>query len=95
MTRKLFQDGKARQRMVAVIEHEPGTRNKRYRVATDKDLEVFHEAEEYLTEKQARLLVAWGMNPVPDEELPLMSGVFNVAIYGINQWGSFSIRGRN
>ena len=87
VTRKLFQDGKARQRMVAVIEHEPGTRNKRYRVATDKDLEVFHEAEEYLTEKQARLLVAWGMNPVPDEELPLMSGVFNVAIYGINQWG--------
>ena len=88
VTRKLFQEGKAGQRMVAVIEHEPGTRNKRYRVATDQDLEIFQEAEEYLAEKQDRLVIAWGMNPVPDEELPLMSGVFNVAIYGINQWGN-------
>ncbi len=87
ITRKLFQEGKAGQRMVAVIEQEPRTRNKRYRVTTDRDLEIFQEVEEYLSEKQESLLVAWGMNPVLDEDLPLMSGVFNVAIYGINQWG--------
>ena len=31
--------------------------------------------------------MAWGMSAVPDEELPLMSGVFNVPLYGINTWG--------
>jgi adenine-specific DNA methylase len=27
------------------------------------------------------------MDPVPDEPLPLMSGVFNVPIYGLTRWG--------
>ena len=27
------------------------------------------------------------MDPVPDESLPLMSGVFNVPIYGLTRWG--------
>jgi adenine-specific DNA methylase len=31
---------------------------------------------------------AWGIDPVPDEPLPLMSGVFNVPIYGIKTWGA-------
>ena len=88
ITRKLFQEGKAGQRMVAIVKHKSGTRGKYYRVTTDEDLEIFHEAEEYLSAKQDKLLMAWGMNPVPDEELPLMSGVFNVAIYGMNQWGN-------
>ncbi|MFW6275365.1 MAG: DUF1156 domain-containing protein [bacterium] len=29
----------------------------------------------------------WGLSPLPDEELPLMSGVFNVPIYGYDNWG--------
>ncbi len=86
-TRKLFQQGKARQRMVAVVMNKPGTRDKRYRLATETDFVVFESAEACLAEKQERLTLEWGMNPVPDEELPLMSGVFNVAIYGINTWG--------
>ena len=86
-TRKLFQEGKAGQRMVVVIGHRPGTRGKQYRIATEGDLEVFHVAEEYLANKQNELSMVWGMNAVPDEELPLMSGVFNVPLYGINTWG--------
>ena len=28
-----------------------------------------------------------GLCPVPDEPLPLMSGTFNVPLYGIKRWG--------
>ena len=86
-TRKLFQDGRAGERMVAVVTHKPGTRGKRYRIATEADLEIFRVAEECLINKQNELSMAWGMSAVPDEELPLMSGVFNVPLYGINVWG--------
>ena len=86
-TRKLFQDGRAGERMVAVVTHKPGTRGKRYRIATEADLEIFRVAEECLINKQNELSMAWGMSAVPNEELPLMSGVFNVPLYGINVWG--------
>ena len=86
-TRKLFQQGEAGQRMVAVVMHKPGDRGKCYRLATEADFVVFESAEARLAEKQEQLTLEWGMNPVPDEELPLMSGVFNVAIYGIDTWG--------
>ena len=87
LTRQLFQEGKAGERVVAVVTHTPGTTGKRYRIATEADSAVFRKAEVYLTEKWNRLMITWGMNPVPDEELPLMSGVFNVPIYGMHTWG--------
>jgi len=49
--RAQFQKGEAGQRMVAVVLHHPQRRGKTYRVATDKDLEAFRAAEEYLEEK--------------------------------------------
>ena len=88
LTRQLFQDGSVGERMVAVVTHTPGTTGKRYRVATDADLALFWEAEVYLAEKREKLTLEWGMDAVPDEELPLMSGVFNVPIYGMHTWGS-------
>jgi adenine-specific DNA methylase len=68
-TRKLFQQGKAGQRMVAVVLSKGKGEGKFYRVATDKDLEVFKEAEKYLEEKRKKLMEEWGMDPVPDEEM--------------------------
>ncbi len=68
-TRKLFQDGKAGERMVAVVLHKPDKKGKRYRLATEKDMKVFREAEEYMEEKRKRLMDEWGIDPVPDEEL--------------------------
>ena len=88
LTRQLFQDGSAGERMVAVVTHTPGTTGKRYRVATDADLALFWEAEAYLAAKREKLTLEWGMDAVPDEELPLMSGVFNVPIYGMHTWGN-------
>jgi putative DNA methylase len=85
--RKLFQDGKAGQRMVAVVLHHPRAKGKIYRLATEKDLEIFKEAEKYLEEKRKKLMDEWGIDPVPDEEIPLMSGTFNVPLYGMTKWG--------
>jgi len=86
-TRKLFQEGKAGQRMVAVVLHNPKKEGKTYRITTEKDLEIFEEAEMYLGDKRAKLMEEWGIDPVPYEEIPLMSGVFNVPIYGMHKWG--------
>ena len=87
LTQKLFQEGKAGERLVAVVMHTPGITGKRYRVATDADLAIFESTGAYLAEKCETIMLEWGMNPIPDEELPLMSGVFNVPIYGMHTWG--------
>jgi len=91
-TRKLFQEGKSRQRMVAVVLHKPRTAGKRYRLATKKDLEVFQEAEKYLEEKRQKLMDEWGIGPVPDEPTPEGKGrgaerAFSVRNYGLNTYG--------
>lgn len=86
-TRKLFQEGKSGQRMVAVVLHHPKKQGKTYRISNEEDLEFYREAEKYLKEKRAKLMDEWGIDPVPDEKIPLMSGVFNVPIYGIHKWG--------
>jgi len=87
-TRKLFQIGEAGQRMVAVVLHKPGEIGKRYRLATNKDLEIFNSAERYLEEKKAKLKEDWGIDPVPDEELPPKETLgFRVQRYGMLKWG--------
>ena len=70
MTRKLFQEGKAGQRMVAVVLHKPKIQGKRYRVATEEDVVVFQEAEAALQIKQEKLMLEWGIDAVPDEPMP-------------------------
>ena len=90
-TRTLFQEGKAGERMVAVVLHKPGQTGKRYRIATDADMAVFHDAAAQLAKKREALRAAWGMDPVPDEPLtrvPVSFGVINVWVYGMNTWGS-------
>jgi len=87
-TRKLFQEGKAGQRMVAVVLHKPGTTGKRYRLATEEDLEIFKEAEKYMEEKRQKLMEKWRIDPVPDEELPPKETLgFRVQRYGMLKWG--------
>jgi len=69
-TKKLFRDGLAGQRMVAVVLHSPGVTGKRYRIAVEEDVRIFREAEECLKVKREKLILEWGMDPVPDEPLP-------------------------
>jgi adenine-specific DNA methylase len=88
--RKQFQEGKAGQRMIAVVLHDPDKQGKTYRLATEKDLEIFREAERYLKEKREKLMREWGFDPVPNEPLtrvPVTFGVINVWVYGMNTWG--------
>jgi len=90
ITAKLFREGKAGQRMVAVVLHNAS--GKRYRIANDKDIEAFNEAERYLNEKRKKLYDEWGLDPVPDEPTPEGKGrgaerAFSVRNYGMNTWG--------
>ena len=92
LTRKLFREGKAGERMVAVVTHKPGTAGKRYRTATYDDFAVFREAEAYLRKKQEQLTLDWGMDAVPDEPTPEGKGsgaerAFSVRHYGMDRWG--------
>ena len=76
-------------RLTAVVTLKPGEKGRRYRAPTDADYAAVYRAQERLAE----ILEEWerggkqGLCPVPDEPLPLMSGTFNVPLYGINRWG--------
>ena len=86
--RKLFQEGKSGQRMVAVVLHHPDKTGKTYRIATEKDMKVFKSAEAYLEKKRKKLFEKWGFDPVPDEPLPPKETLgFRVQRYGILKWG--------
>lgn len=88
-TRRLFQEGKSGERMVAVILTMPGETGKRYRVATEEDMEAFNKAAEYMEEKRKKLHDLWGIDPVPDEEMPPRGTLgFRVQPYGMTTWGS-------
>jgi adenine-specific DNA methylase len=82
--RQLGRDGEIEERMVAVVLHHADETGKKYRMATDADLERFEEATTYLQEK----LGEWSHlgDPLPDEEIPVMSGTFNAPIYGLDRW---------
>jgi adenine-specific DNA methylase len=91
-TRRLFQEGKAGQRMVAVVLHHPQQAGKRYRLATAADLNAYRAAEQELWRVCARLREEWGMEPVPDEPTPLGKGpgaerAFSIHKYGLTRWG--------
>ena len=90
--RKQFQEGKAGERMVAVVLHHPERRGKFYCVATEEDQQVFQEAAKYLSEKRQNLMEQWGFDPVPDEPTPSGGGqgaerAFSIRNYGLNTWG--------
>ncbi|MEM2100489.1 MAG: DUF1156 domain-containing protein, partial [Thermoproteota archaeon] len=86
-TRKQFQEGKAGQRLIAVVLHNPN-KGKIYRIATEKDLEIFKKAEEYLEKKRQKLFEKLQIDPVPDEPLPPKETLgFRVQRYGMLKWG--------
>jgi adenine-specific DNA methylase len=91
-TRRLFREGKAGQRMMAVVLHHPDRPGKRYRLPTARDLEAYRAAEQALEEKRRKLWEEWGMDPVPDEPTPIGGGpgaerAFSVHKYGLTRWG--------
>jgi putative DNA methylase len=81
-TRRLFQEGKAGQRMVAVVLHHPQQAGKRYRLATERDMEAYRAAEQELLRVCARLREEWGMEPVPDEPIIPPVGTLGFSVHG-------------
>ena len=86
--RRQFREGKARQRMVAVVLHHPKRSGKTYREAEKEDLEIFMEAEKHLVNKRQKLMRKWGFAPVPDELIPTpCHDVDRPPMYGMTKWG--------
>ena len=86
-TRNIFQQGKVGKRMIAVVTHKKGKSGKIYRISNELDYQIYLDAEKYLNKKIKHLSEEWGISPVPNEEIPFMSGTFNVPLYGISKWG--------
>ncbi|MFW9992280.1 MAG: DUF1156 domain-containing protein [Candidatus Odinarchaeota archaeon] len=84
--RQQFKRGGAGQRMLAVVYYQKGKKGKKYRLATAGDLKAYEMAKKYLTVKITEFKDKWGTDPLPDETIPLMSGTFNVPIYGFTKW---------
>ena len=76
-------------RMTAVVTLKSGQVGRHYRLPNDEDYAAVYQSQTRL----ADMLGDWesggkqGLCPVPDETLPLMSGTFNVPLYGMNSWG--------
>ena len=91
-TRRLFREGRAGQRMVAVILHHPQRRSKTYRLPTQCDLEARRAAEVALEYKRRKTWPDWDIDPVPNEPTPLGHGAgaeraFSIRSYGMHNWG--------
>ena len=78
-------------RMTAVVTLKPGQQGRHYRIPTETDYDSIRAAQVRIS----NINQDWERNdtqdllhPVPDEPLPLMSGTFNVPLYGMNTWGS-------
>ena len=73
-------------RLFCVVTVKPDQTGRSYRVPTNSDSEADSLVRKRLAEVEREKLN--GLNAIPDEALPLMSGVFNAPIYGHNTWGS-------
>ncbi|CAB3288025.1 Site-specific DNA-methyltransferase (Adenine-specific), Type III restriction system mod subunit [Methanocaldococcus lauensis] len=86
-TRRLFKEGKAGQRLVAVVLTNKRKKGKFYRLATEKDVKAYEEAKKYLEEKRAKLIEEWGIDPMPNEPLPPKGTLgFRIQNYGMTKW---------
>ncbi len=76
-------------RMLAVVTLTSGEQGRNYRLPKERDYDSVRKAQQRIT----AIVGEWerqgtqGLCPVPDEPLPLMSGTFNVPLYGMNRWG--------
>ena len=90
-TRHLFSEGKSGQRMIVVILKKPGQAGKKFRIATNKDFEIFKKSENYLKQKENELRKCLAMEPIPDEPLPAKGTHRSVGsqlpLYNFKTWG--------
>lgn len=73
-------------RLFCVVTIMPGKQGRFFRLPTETDLKILKNSTRELGKRE--LEYAGPFSLVPDETLPIMSGVFNAPIYGHNTWGS-------
>ena len=74
-------------RLLAVVTLRPGEAGRSYRLATDRDYEAVHKAQQRL-EKIKDTMLQNGLSLVPDEPLPPQGTLgFRIQLYGMTQWG--------
>ncbi|WP_225880346.1 DUF1156 domain-containing protein [Anabaenopsis elenkinii] len=83
---KARQGGANDARLFCVVTTKESTKGRFYRLPNQQDLDAVVKAG---VELQRRVKEHSGdLSLIPDEPLPIMSGVFNAPIYGHNTWGS-------
>jgi adenine-specific DNA methylase len=83
---KARQGGTNDARLFCVVITKPKTQGRFYRLPSEDDLEAVRKVIDKLEKRKQEHKGV--LNLVPDEILPVMSGVFNAPIYGLNTWGS-------
>jgi len=91
-TRKLFQEGKTSESLIAVVEKNERSKEKKYTIATKGDISSFNKSRQLLALKQQKLTNEWGIDPIPNEPTPMGKGsgaerAFSVRNYGLDTWG--------
>lgn len=87
LTRRLASQGKMGQRLAVVILNNPSENGKKYRIATENDLEIYNKSENFLKEKINNW--TWLDSPIPDEKIaPIGTYGIDAQRYTVNQeWG--------
>lgn len=86
--RKLFQESKMGERMIAVVLSDPKETEKHYLIATERDTKIIEDVKECLDKKISNW--PWLDNPIPKEEAPPEGHrSCSNAIYGLNTWDKF------
>lgn len=79
--------------LLAVVKTKSGGEGRDYRVASRADYSCIWRAEQRLKRLSQSIRLPGSIPPIPNEPLPLMSGTFNVPLYGMTSWGDlFSVR---
>lgn len=79
-------DGGANDAMlVCVVSSFPKVQGRLFSIPTENDFKTLEHLEDYAAKKINSIITNEGQAPL-DIELPLMSGVFNAPIYGIDTW---------
>ena len=83
--RELAQEGRMFHQMTVVILRSPEKPIKQYRVANERDIKIFTQAEEFLKHKLSHFTGTDSL--LPDEELPPKGTLgFGVRQYGMTKW---------
>jgi adenine-specific DNA methylase len=87
-TKKLFHNYSSSERLVAVVTQKPGISERKYRIANNNDYEIFKLAYQKLKNLEIELETTIGINPIPDESLPIRGTLgFRIQAYNMKNWG--------